>query len=1154
MAVSLTKGMRKAQHLMRGALSKTKSTSYKEEKPKFSNTFIFRSNLNKVYMEARTLLEPHEYDSFLSWSDSQIDAIFPMHKSEPIEFDYLSGVTSARDIEFTKEIKWVVSRLKQEHNTLNQHCIFSRKIGEEFLANDNFEALKCLDESTTLLGESMWSIQTRIGLIHYFHGLEAQKEYYYLLRGKYRRGLLAFVAYQTSVRNEDPTNIRKYREDVRALLQTRYKTQSNYLNYRLTGLWPADLQKVGEIFKTEQSNSVIDLYETFVSYCQHVSTSNNVAKLQDMVVQHCEELSDICDFRLEKILFRLGATRSLKGKDVRSELYLEKVASGDIRGLYSQLLRSDSGSDPWEQIYKAIVLSTKVFIPNKTEVRVNDVVMKLVHSLNRSAEILSEPQIFEKIGLNFRGLASVQALCDFNKELHVVNFDNFYDFSKVGLNCEKYGLEDFNCDHGVISEVISHTSGDLSKRLMSYPSVDKVRSGTYVVDSILNVVHLIKQAKFDDAFDQLLSLKSRSTSRSMNVILSSLINQCVIAKGDRELIINQVSKSVVQDEGYVFFTPVEEAVGHYEYSEFKKLEPKLEPLIALYSLWRSTGEDKNLSHVRFGLRKFLKNKGKIPPSEIFANKASLSQEEIFFLKFICVPNILDSSNVFLNSRDLLVERQNVLLILNEHDVENSDLYTDKILEITYRLKIEDGVKLVDRNRINVDEKAIVSWAKRELQSDFARYKNLVSAGIGDEKNFDEVIQELNLASRSGKGVFFTPSSEADFELINLLNSLRREFLTNPEAGLDAFLSKRIRHQSFLGMIRGPLEFENLITARSSIHGPYKENIYWINKFDGFSQVQIDQMSVAFRTFSERFDALLSDVRDEKLHLYSDETKQGMFKIELNAPVLLLVRSVANMDLEIEDFCKTAFSVFWPVLFLGLDAVREYISQELKMHIADEFSELHSNLKLVAGDHKEFPQLSLKLNKARSEVQAALTEVEGWFGTPDRNKMSQVFELREAADIAIHAFQKIHRAFQPQIDLTVNGEASLNSGSVILLSEILFICFDNVKHRSGLKKPIVKIVISVDAAEGLINILFENEVVSGVRTPDLDKALAKRKQDIDEKNFGKKVRGEGGTGFFKIGSAVHQSNKGSLDFGFSTDRKFEVKIALSYISMIPAETN
>src|SRR5690606_21519086 len=112
-------------------------------------------------------------------------------------------------------------------------------------------------------------------------------------------------------------------------------------------------------------------------------------------------------------------------------------------------------------------------------------------------------------------------------------------------------------------------------------------------------------------------------------------------------------------------------------------------------------------------------------------------------------------------------------------------------------------------------------------------------------------------------------------------------------------------QSFIGLIRGPLEFAQLITTRESESGNYRRNEYWLSKFAGLDAQANDRLSEVFDRFAAKFDDLLIAAKDASFQIRSSEKPSGLLSIELNAPLFLLMRSLANIDRELSYFISAA---------------------------------------------------------------------------------------------------------------------------------------------------------------------------------------------------------------------------------------------------------
>ncbi|HBW2163792.1 TPA: hypothetical protein MEL03_005788, partial [Klebsiella pneumoniae] len=166
-------------------------------------------------------------------------------------------------------------------------------------------------------------------------------------------------------------------------------------------------------------------------------------------------------------------------------------------------------------------------------------------------------------------------------------------------------------------------------------------------------------------------------------------------------------------------------------------------------------------------------------------------------------------------------------MLRTLDEENSSTYEDEILDISHRLTLNAGQMIVDRTRIHVDVNALMRWVNRELSEDIYRYRDL--AKVITIAEFDEVMRELLIENQLP--VQYSEFDEADTLLYSILVKIGNEFVSNPLFGLDYYLSKRIRHQSFVGLIRGHLQEKNIISLKETGDSDYLRNDYWLEKFN-----------------------------------------------------------------------------------------------------------------------------------------------------------------------------------------------------------------------------------------------------------------------------------------------------------------------------------
>jgi hypothetical protein len=218
--------------------------------------------------------------------------------------------------------------------------------------------------------------------------------------------------------------------------------------------------------------------------------------------------------------------------------------------------------------------------------------------------------------------------------------------------------------------------------------------------------------------------------------------------------------------------------------------------------------------------------------------------------------------------------------------------------------IEDGMQIVDSSRVNVDTAALSRWAENRYRESYSRYKALVDAGIGVAEDFEVVYQRL-LRSSNPQGEFFSvPENEADTFLVKMVLGIKNEFLSNPKHGLAFYLGKRIRHGTLTGHLRGSVENTDLITQRTSETGPYKTNEYWLNKLHFHDVTVRRRVDDAFMHFASKYDEIIHDLKDVRLHVLSKQHPKGVFDINVTARAYHWIRSVYTNRSELRRFLKS----------------------------------------------------------------------------------------------------------------------------------------------------------------------------------------------------------------------------------------------------------
>jgi hypothetical protein len=104
--------------------------------------------------------------------------------------------------------------------------------------------------------------------------------------------------------------------------------------------------------------------------------------------------------------------------------------------------------------------------------------------------------------------------------------------------------------------------------------------------------------------------------------------------------------------------------------------------------------------------------------------------------------------------------------------------------------------------------------------------------------------------------------------------------------------------------------------------------------------------------------------------------------------------------------------------------------------------------------------------------------------------------------------------------------------------------DNAKAHGAMKREAtVQILCEVEPEEGCLHLEVKNPVGASVDRRATERKLAKLRESIELRNFGKSARKEGGSGFLKIAAALQHSAYGSVEFGFTNKREFRLALKL-----------
>jgi len=423
---------------------------------------------------------------------------------------------------------------------------------------------------------------------------------------------------------------------------------------------------------------------------------------------------------------------------------------------------------------------------------------------------------------------------------------------------------------------------------------------------------------------------------------------------------------------------------------------------------------------------------------------------------------------------------------------------------------------------------------------------LLNAGIGVGDDFDEVLRNISKKGANAANELLVPENEADDLLVRMVSAVRDRFLFDPSHGLDGYLSKRIRHGSLTHYIRRPVETEELITNRSSSGGKYAVNTTWMDRLKSLSPDDKAQVEKTFNEFSRRFDDILLGLKDNFLHVRSTDFPKGMLSVDLSKSAYEILRAAITEDDNIDGLIDGTFTVLWALLQPSLDSIQSYLRNDTKREIAETFDRLRHSLSKLAGNDPEFGALSTAIGRASAAAQTQVDTVSGWFVQP-RAQEGNYYTFEQAVAICLASGIRNFGAFAPIVQNHVSDQVSMQATDLSSLHEIIWVFVQNVHDHSGIQtSPRIEVSGQYNPELGTISLRCENEVRAGLPTKTQMAEFEDIRTSLNDGTYKEKLRAEGKSGFRKIADLVKQSNKGALDFGYTSTGNFFAEVSLAFV--------
>lgn len=1142
-------GTAQYRNRVRGLLSLTRERGFGIDDATRSRRTLIA--LRSILVDARHWISPESYSEHLAWLHKQTSL---RGDSDPTSIgrSLLFENLQSQPTDFASELRWCIARLVKARSAIQAHVSHRHAVTRAILLGDYEQISSALDLVERELGDSHWLLSTRLFSLAKYKGIDAQKTFLSELRRRAGRCISSTYAYYVSMRNEPSVSMTWFRENVRKRgFVGRDPGYKAYLRYALLRDVPDNSHDSSHVLRLEQAHSDVDLYETVIDLCPRLYESRVWESHKECMIEALLSLrSSINDPRLTKILLFFGA---ISGDDAASELSdtqedLSQWREQSLAEMASDELADLIADDPVGALRRAAFCASRI-----EDAKSGDAVPAVADDLVKlMLELALRSQSFS------RALADLDKLASNTQTLTFGNFmggivDALTEPTLLSLGTRLSRHSWTSQSLGILDRMRGNIAGqkDAPGTPMSevraiadaWTGAD-VRALPHDVAAKLSRLVLAKLGIDEQTGLQISKEMLNSQDERMRNWARVIALELYAQSGSIEEAIDLIAKLEVSGELQGTDLPISIALSSLRKQHLRQLSSPMDAAIALNALLRLSSDSSIQSLQRMAFNTYLKSKSYVLPSDI--NDSEIQEDfdrHVYFLRYVCVPHVMDMSPSFSSSNDILEERRKICARLRAVDAENRDEYDAEIVSITKDLSVWEGLKLVDGSRVHVDEEAFIKASLIELEGSFSRYLSLVQAGVGVADNFDVVLRNIVQQQGFAEGLTI-PQNEADELLAGMVFRLKDLFLSNTIYGLDGYLSKRIRHGSLIGHLRGPVERHGLITQREKAGGRYLPHTYWLQRAASSDDSVRERVQRALEDFSRAFDREILAIKDERLQIRS-KSSEGVMDIKISPTALHLIRSAVKADPTLLGLIRSSLVVFWTLLAPALEDAKQLLRVHLNQRLSEIFHRLQSSVSAVAKQESWHGEFANAYRLAQEETQLQIAIVSGWFERTDGDDHTRIYSLNDAIDIGVESAKLAFPGFDPYV--VRRGDTAWMPGpSIQFFADIMLIVIGNVCRYSGMgTRPSIDIEATVNREQNSIKFKAVNAVAPGVKSEESLRILDMIRQRIFNQEFEPYVGGEDKSGLLKLAAMVHQSNVGKISFELHED-SFELEFTLSFI--------
>lgn len=1124
----------------------------------------FRSGLQGVkekmvfFIESRTWLPHTLFEESLGWLYRQPKLSSAYHNPFPNLIGELGIYMPHKPISYKREIEWAKAFIKTFKNRVQEYLHLRERVQEFTLLGRFDDALTVTSEIKKRFGVSFWWIKHTVALNQLNQGIEAQKKLSNELKQNFSlKSNTRYIIHQISIKNEPSVTpsrfVSQVNEEIAGFPMTDDWKQK--LIYHVIGGEQSSFENALQVLRLSTADSLIDTYEAYINLLQVASISDIDEQRSEVLIKSLIEINaSINDKRTDSLLFSL--TSGTHGAPRKENIEVLKSFINN-----TTLLEQES-----------IIAFQRLSIGNYVLAAMNNIhghdttslafrISDYLYSIfAKSKETDISATEIERLALIFPGLEVIKSIwaiakCELQSSPIYNDFFNFgYDKgqSESSQRYLKFALSSSLSIHPSLFRYLpSHTAhrlalfayktGDLDQII--FPFFESNGSGAFYTKEELYTIstdHLNRRdynkciSSAHQMFDNGTSYYEMSATR---IIIHAMMAQAKYSES-----IQLATSCFLANNEAVHILPIAKLADGVDKQLRREMKSDLS-LAILFDIYARHIDSAYESVLRISVTAALIGNGVKRPSELINKIHQFDRcKLIYFLKYACLPEIIYMTGDYEEgTSSLLEERIKILKWLIDLDPENITAYDGEIVDYTRKIVLQAKRIEVEKSKIEYNLDGLVREAEKTTKENYDRYIAYLNAGIEQK-----LVTPASIGSAKS-GVPLLPIALPVNEVSELLKSIVKDlndiFVKDRNYGMDGFLSTRIRHNELESEMLSSVIALKLVTTRDA-EGHYEFNEHWLGEISSMDYTRANHLQDQLNLFANAYDSLIKEINEQWVRISRSQNDTGLININIDAIqydfYTFLSDLIKERRLSFIEFSELLFHTFFGMLEIGLNAIREKLNSEAKERIFNMIDALELE---IVNDGNSPTSLLNSVRELRVSVPRSIDKIISWL-KPSKENSNEPLQFGYTLQIAIDMAKHYNPGFNASLDLG-DTEACLVPGLYVsVYTHIFMMLFQNVIRRAGLgNAPFVTIACKV--SNGNLQCFLRNKIGPEIDIAQISYKVANILTACADGSYRDRMRGESGTGLFRIFDAINNIMKvdPKLEITAGQDRTFEIGFQL-----------